>query len=65
MLENIDILYFFEILYFFWYFWITWKYVSHDTSGRTNTKREIKLFLVFLNYLEESVTRRELLDKHN
>jgi len=30
---------------FFWYFWITWKYVSHDTSGRTDTKRERKLFL--------------------
>jgi len=28
--------------------------MSHDASGRTYTKRERKLFLVFLNYLEES-----------
>ena len=39
--------------------------MSHDVSGRTNTKRERKLFLVFLNYLEESVTRHERSDIHN
>jgi len=38
----------FENLYiFFGIFWIIWKYVSHDAGGRTDTKRERKLFLVF------------------
>ena len=33
---------------FFWYFWIIWKYVSHDASGRIDTKRERKtIFGIF------------------
>jgi len=34
-----------KIYTFFGIFWITWKYVSHDTSGRTNTRKERRLFL--------------------
>jgi len=49
-------LYFENFMFFSWYFWITWKYVSHDASGRTNTKREIKLLLVILKM---SITRCE------
>jgi len=36
--------------------------VSHDVDGRTDTKKERKLFLVFLKM---SVTRCERSDKHN
>ena len=36
--------------------------MSHDASGRTNTKREIKLFLVFLKI---SVTRCGRPNRHN
>ena len=36
--------------------------MSHDAGGRTNTKRERKLFLVFLKM---SVTRCERPDIHN
>jgi len=36
--------------------------VSHDAGGRTDTRRERKLFLVFLKM---SVTRCERPDRHN
>jgi len=36
--------------------------VSHDASGRTDTKRERNHFL---NYLGESVTRCERPDRHD
>jgi len=44
LFENVDVFYILE----FYIFFVFWKYVSHDASGRTGTKRERKLFLVFL-----------------
>jgi len=49
LFENVDIFIFWNLC-FFWYFWITWKYVSHDASGWTDTKKERKtIFGIFEN----------------
>jgi len=53
---------YFENFVFFGVFLNYLKYVSYNASGRTNTKRERKLFLVFLKM---SVTRCGRPDKHN
>jgi len=61
-LKMLMFLYFWKFI-FFLYFLITWKYVSRDASGRTSTKREWKLFLVFLE--NKCHTVQATVQRHN